>query len=334
MTGQREYLDNIIQSITDPIFVKDRQHRWVFVNDAFCRFMGYTRQQILGKSDHDYFPKEQADIFRRNEEDVFSSGQEKVHDETITDAKGRQHVVVSKKARYSDREGAQFIVGILRDVTELRLMQQQAAQAQQAEAIAALAGGVAHDMNNQLTPVIGYLDLALHELPSGSAVRPLIEEARQAAMRCSETVERLRDIGRSSPAAQSPTDPKIPKGNELILLADDEESVRRLGRTLLEKLGYQVLLAADGDEALERFRTTKGIALVILDVVMPRMGGQQALQKILETDPAARVLISSGYMMSMRPEDFIHLGAKGFLKKPYLLGPLAQLVRQSIDQRA
>lgn len=331
MTEPFEYLENIIHSIGDPIFVKDRQHRWVFVNDSFCRFMGYPRFEIIGKSDFDYFPKEQAEVFWQKDEEVFSSGLENMNQEKFTDSKGTEHTIVTKKTRYSDHKGSQFIVGIIRDVTELHNLQQQSVQAQKAEAIASLAGSIAHDMNNQLTPVIGYLDLVLHELPGSSPLRSLIDEARQAALRCTETVERLRSVGRSSLEPKADDQPKVPKGHELILLADDEDSVRRLSRAMLEKLGYQVVLATDGDEAVERYRNTRGIALVILDVVMPRMGGQQALQRILELDPAARVLISSGYMMDLKPEDFIRSGAKGFLKKPYLLEPLAQLVRQTIE---
>jgi PAS domain S-box-containing protein len=334
MRDPQEYLDTIIQSISDPIFVKDREHRWVFVNNAFCRFMGYPRVQIIGKSDYDYFPHEQADVFWQKDEEVFASGQENVNEEKLTDAEGQLHTIITKKTRYSDHEGSQFIVGIIRDVTDLRQIQKNAAQAQKTEALAGLAGNVAHDMNNQLTPVIGYLDLVLHELPSSMPARKLVEEARAAALRCAETVERLRDVGRNSLETPTGVPASAPKGHEWILLADDEAAVLELGRAMLERLGYRVLVATDGDDAVERYRSTPGISLVILDVVMPRMGGQQALQKILEVDPAARVLISSGYMMNSKPEDFIRNGAKGFLKKPYLLESLAQLVRQTIDYHA
>lgn len=335
MAGHQEYLENIIHTIADPIFVKDRRHRWVFVNDAFCRFMGYPRFEILGKSDYDYFPKEQADVFWQKDEEVFSSGHENVNEEKFTDAQGALHTIITKKTRYSDQSGDQFIVGIIRDVTQLRDQHEQKVEEKKSEATAALAGKVAHDLNNQLTPVIGYLDLVMHELPPASPVRGLIEEARQAAIRCTETVERLREIGRSS-VDKRPDDvaAPLPTGHELILLADDEEAVRRLGRTLLEKLGYQVLLATDGDEAVERFRSTRGIGLVILDVVMPRMSGREALRLMLQADPQAKVIISSGFMMERKPEDFIREGAKGFLKKPYLLEPLAQLVRQTLDARS
>lgn len=334
MSEPREYLENIIQSIGDPVFVKDRQHRWVFVNDAFCRFMNYPRFEILGKSDFDYFPKEQADVFWQKDEEVFMSGLENVNEEKFTDGKGRLHTIVTKKTRYSDHDGNQFIVGIIRDITELRADQQESAHNQKTEALAQLAGSVAHDMNNQLTPVIGYLDLVLHELPSNSPLKALIDEARQAALRCTDTVERLRNIGRSSVEPRAGETPKVPKGHETILLVDDEESVRRLAKIMLEKLGYQVILGSDGDEAVDLYRKTPNVALVILDVVMPRVSGDVALQQILRVDPSARVIISSGFMMNMRPEDFIRNGAKGFLKKPYLLDPLALLVRQTLDARA
>jgi two-component system cell cycle sensor histidine kinase/response regulator CckA len=68
------YLDNIINAIADLIFVKNREHKWVLLNDAFCQFIGHKREELLGKSDHDFFPKEEADVFWTKDEVVFTSG--------------------------------------------------------------------------------------------------------------------------------------------------------------------------------------------------------------------------------------------------------------------
>src|SRR5690349_11665344 len=57
------FLESILEGLPNPVFVKDEQHRWVLLNDAYCRFMGYERSQLLGKSDHDFFPKEEAEVF-------------------------------------------------------------------------------------------------------------------------------------------------------------------------------------------------------------------------------------------------------------------------------
>ncbi|MGD0845575.1 MAG: PAS domain S-box protein [Geobacteraceae bacterium] len=119
----RNFLDKIINSIADPIFVKDRQHRWVMINDAYCDFMGYKRGELLGRSDYDFFPKKEADVFWSKDEIVFTSGKENINEEELTDAKGIVHTISTKKTLYTDDKGEQFIVGIIRDITEQKLAQ-------------------------------------------------------------------------------------------------------------------------------------------------------------------------------------------------------------------
>jgi PAS domain S-box-containing protein len=121
LVDARKYLDKIINSISDPLFVKDRRHRWVLANDALCSFMGQTREDILGKSDYDYFPGEEADVFWAKDEEVFTSGLENVNEETITDARGNIHTVVTNKTLFTDDKGEQFIVAVIRDITDRKI---------------------------------------------------------------------------------------------------------------------------------------------------------------------------------------------------------------------
>ncbi|HCU23450.1 MAG TPA: hypothetical protein DF383_00395 [Deltaproteobacteria bacterium] len=113
-------LDQIINSFADPLFVKDREHRWVLLNDAACQFLGYPREQLLGKSDYDFFPKEEADIFWEKDEIVFKTGLENINEEELTDAEDKTHVIVTRKTLYTDPQGNSFIVGIIRDITDRR----------------------------------------------------------------------------------------------------------------------------------------------------------------------------------------------------------------------
>jgi two-component system cell cycle sensor histidine kinase/response regulator CckA len=114
----RNFLDKIINSITDPILVKDRQHRWVLLNDACCDFVGYSRDELLGKSNYDFFPKKEADVFWSKDEIVFTSGMENINEEELTDEKGVVHTISTKKTLYTNERGEKFIVGIIRDITE------------------------------------------------------------------------------------------------------------------------------------------------------------------------------------------------------------------------
>ncbi|HEV3259046.1 MAG TPA: PAS domain S-box protein [Gemmataceae bacterium] len=124
----------------------------------------------------------------------------------------------------------------------------------------------------------------------------------------------------------------MPRGRETVLLVDDEAIVRNLGRTILQRQGYQVLLAEDGQEAVEIFERDKDrIDLVILDLTMPRLSGQDAFRQMYQIDPGVRVLFSSGYSAEEAAEGS---GDKilGFVNKPYRPQDLAQAVRTALDQ--
>jgi PAS domain S-box-containing protein len=118
LSRARNQLDSIINSIADPVFVKDRDHRWMLLNDAYCRFMGHRRDELIGKSDYDFFPPDEADVFWQKDELVFETGQENVNEENFTDASNNSHIIATKKALYTDATGQKYIVGVIRDVTE------------------------------------------------------------------------------------------------------------------------------------------------------------------------------------------------------------------------
>lgn len=117
------FLDEIINSISDPVFVKDRQHRWILLNDAYCQFMGYSRDELLGKSDFDFFPENEAEVFWRKDEEVFISGDENINEEEFTDSDNNLHIVITKKTLYADISGEKYIVGLIRDITQIKEVQ-------------------------------------------------------------------------------------------------------------------------------------------------------------------------------------------------------------------
>ncbi len=114
----REFLGKIVNSISDPIFVCDRQHRLILVNDAECRLAGRKREEILGTTAYDLFPKEQVDVFWEKDEAVFETGEENENEEQITDGKGLTRTIITKKTLYKDKAQNKFIVAVIRDITE------------------------------------------------------------------------------------------------------------------------------------------------------------------------------------------------------------------------
>ncbi len=123
---------------------------------------------------------------------------------------------------------------------------------------------------------------------------------------------------------------------ETILLVDDEILVRRIGRTLLSKLGYDIVEASDGLEALEICRAQDAhIDLVLLDLTMPKLTGKETFARLQETHPQLPVLICSGYLVDLN--EFTHdCGAcpDGFVQKPYRFEELAEMVRQTLDRHS
>ncbi len=115
-----EFLISIINNVADPIFVKDAEHRWIILNDAFCNFMGHPREALIGKSDHDFFPAEEAKIFWAKDEEVFKKGGMNFNEESFTDSEGRVHIIQTKKTVFINQKDALILVGVIRDVTELR----------------------------------------------------------------------------------------------------------------------------------------------------------------------------------------------------------------------
>jgi PAS domain S-box-containing protein len=133
--------------------------------------------------------------------------------------------------------------------------------------------------------------------------------------------------------ATTETIPEMPAfGTETILLVDDEKPIRDLGKELLSEAGYTVLIAGDGAEALKVYGQIKDeISLVILDLIMPGMGGKACFEELKKIDPEVKVLIASGYSAHGPSEDVTQSGAKGFIGKPYNLHQILMAVRKAID---
>ncbi|MEA5469524.1 PAS domain S-box protein, partial [Spirulina sp. 06S082] len=112
------FLNHILNTTPDPIFVKDEQHRWILINDAFCHLMGQPRSQLIGKSDYDFFPPEEADVFWEKDALVFETGQDNENEEFLTDVEGIQHTISTKKSIFTHPDGKKTLVGCIRDITQ------------------------------------------------------------------------------------------------------------------------------------------------------------------------------------------------------------------------
>ena len=148
------------------------------------------------------------------------------------------------------------------------------------------------------------------------------------------TVVRIYLPAHSDEAVETADDaPSLLRGNgETIMLVEDENDLREVGREILEGLGYRVLAAAHGREALEVFRSAEGVDLVITDMVMPHMGGKALMRELRRQHPGQKGLIISGYALKEDLEELRREGITDTVPKPFDAETLARVVRRALDE--
>lgn len=124
----------------------------------------------------------------------------------------------------------------------------------------------------------------------------------------------------------------LPRGTETILIVDDHETIWDFLIEALQLLGYSVLLAENGEDAVSIYKENPGVVdLVLLDMIMPKMGGHQAFYQLRTIDPDVKVLLSSGFVSEDEVHDLLDQGACGFLPKPHRLPQVAKAIRAALD---
>ena len=126
---------------------------------------------------------------------------------------------------------------------------------------------------------------------------------------------------------------KICSGTETILLVDDEEMIIEIGERFLERLKYNVITARSGKEALEIYREQRNaIDMIILDMVMPDMGGKETFGRLRQIDSGIKVLLSSGYSLGGQAREILDDGCNGFIQKPFRLEQLSRKIREILEE--
>jgi PAS domain S-box-containing protein len=196
----KKYLDAIINTISDPVFVKDRKHCFVTVNDGFCDFIGQARESLLGKSDYDFFNKAEADTFWEMDEVVFRTREINENEESLTDSTGTRHTIVTKKSLYADQDGNEFIVGIIRDITDRKRTEMALHEANRK--LNLLSSITRHDIRNQLLSLTAYLELSKETLGDAAITSGYIIKEERAAHAIERQIlftKEYEDLGVNAP---------------------------------------------------------------------------------------------------------------------------------------
>ncbi len=232
-TMSYDFLAEIIERVAHPIFVKDREFRWVLLNQAFCDMVGYTSEALLGRTDYDFFPAPQADFFRHKDLEMFTTGaQVTIDQEPITDADGQLHTLATTKVPLRDALGeVTHLVGIIHDITrlkaaedalreaneqleqrvlqrtiELETAQEELVRKERLAALGQLAGGLAHQIRNPLGSIANaayVLKRAVGEAPA-AAVSSSVEIILEETWRANRLISDLLDYARVRAPNQQP----------------------------------------------------------------------------------------------------------------------------------
>lgn len=304
-----EFLAAIIDHVAHPIFVKDRDFRFVLVNGALCRMVGFSREEMLGKTDYDFFPASEADFFRSKDTQLFATGSAVVIDEEpLTGADGKRRVLQTTKVPYHDANGqVTHLVGIISDITnvklaeevlrttneelerrvrinteELRAAQEQLVRRERLVALGQLAGGVAHQLRNPLAVIQNAVALIRRASIDGQAAQA-VDIVAEEVQRADRIIRDLLDYARVRSAERRDTP----------LRAIVDEAIEQ------ERLPSEIDVEIDVAEAInvcvDPLQVLSALGNVIRNAIeaMPR-GGKMTVSAANDGDQAVVVVRDTG----------------------------------------
>lgn len=191
------FISSVLDVIPDPLFVKNDRHEIIYANREYEKFVGIKKDHFIGKSDYEFFPKTVADRFWKQDDEVLNSQEPIQSEEIVVDSSGRSRAVLTKKTPLSVSDNEKFIVGIVRDISDLKHIQTLMLAQSKMASLGEMAAGIAHEINNPLSIIRGRALLLKEDNPDKklSANLDLID---QNCIRIEKIVRSLKSVSRNS----------------------------------------------------------------------------------------------------------------------------------------
>lgn len=198
------FLEKVLDAIPDPIFIKDRAHKNIFANKEFESIAGKKKPDLIGKIDAEFLPPDMADLYWRQDEDVFKNNHFVEFEESIVDVNGDSRFLLTKKTsmRISDQE--MVLVGVIRDITDLKKIQNSMIEQSKMASLGEMAAEIAHEVNNPLMIIQAksqILQERLEKNPHSIDVPKLIQDLKSIeknGYRIDKIIKSLKSLSRKA----------------------------------------------------------------------------------------------------------------------------------------
>jgi PAS domain S-box-containing protein len=196
----------VVDNSPTKIHIKDMEGRYLLVNPLAEKLFGVTEAETLGKTSTDIFGKEQADAFKAHDQAVIDC-RRPIEQEEMWDEDDGEHSYLTVKFPIIDSAGEMSGIGAIgTDITERKRIEAELSQSRKMDSLGSLAAGIAHDLNNTLTPVLGLTELVLEDLPAGSWARANLEQVLAAGEHGKELVAQILAFSREAAPDRKPVD--------------------------------------------------------------------------------------------------------------------------------
>lgn len=198
------FLEKILDAIPDPIFIKDREHRNIFANKEFEDISGKKKAQIVGKVDYEFLAKDVADVYWKQDEDVFKSNQSVEFEESVANPQGIRRALLTKKTSLKVSDEEVVLVGVIRDITEIKKIQNSLIEQSKMASLGEMAAEIAHEINNPLMIIQAKsqilqekLNTALSPIDSLKLIQDL-QSIEKNGYRIDKIIKSLKSVSRKS----------------------------------------------------------------------------------------------------------------------------------------